>query len=139
VLFKGNGAPDPAPVPYMTPGTTGWHELHSSDWESAWTFYSGLFGWVKDEAMEMGPMGTYQLFRTGAFDGADGAMFNSKDMPKPIWSYYTSVPSIAAAQATLEAKGGKVVNGPMEVPGGMWIINAIDPQGAMFSLVGPKE
>ena len=27
---------------------------------------------------------------------------------------------------------------PVEVPGNEWIINGIDPQGAMFSLVGPK-
>jgi uncharacterized protein len=27
----------------------------------------------------------------------------------------------------------------MEVPGGAWIINGIDPQGAMFALVAPKR
>jgi predicted enzyme related to lactoylglutathione lyase len=31
------------------------------------------------------------------------------------------------------------MNGPMEVPGGDWIINGMDPQGAAFSLVGAKE
>lgn len=138
VLFKGNGAPDPEPLPYMTPGTTGWHELHTTDWEAAWDFYSGLFGWAKDEAMDMGPMGTYQLFGTGAGANAVGAMFNSSDAPRPMWLYYFGVPSIAAAQAKIEAGGGKVINGPMEVPGGMWIVNALDPQGAMFALVGPK-
>ena len=38
----------------------------------------------------------------------------------------------------LKASGGKVVNGPMEVPGGSWIVQGLDPQGAMFSLVSPK-
>jgi uncharacterized protein len=32
-----------------------------------------------------------------------------------------------------------VINGPMEVPGDDWIVQGIDPQGAMFSLVGAKE
>jgi len=27
----------------------------------------------------------------------------------------------------------------MEVPGGSWIINGIDPQGALFALVAPKR
>jgi uncharacterized protein len=39
----------------------------------------------------------------------------------------------------VKAGGGKVLNGPMQVPGGGWIINGQDPQGAMFSLVSSKE
>ena len=35
--------------------------------------------------------------------------------------------------------GGKVVNGPMEVPGGDRVLNAIDPQGAAFSLHSRKK
>jgi len=27
----------------------------------------------------------------------------------------------------------------MEVPGGSWVINGIDPQGAYFCLVAPKR
>ena len=30
-------------------------------------------------------------------------------------------------------------NGPMQVPGGSWIVNGLDPQGAMFALVAPKK
>ena len=36
------------------------------DGPSAFAFYSGLFGWTKAEAMDMGPMGIYQIF---AIDG----------------------------------------------------------------------
>jgi hypothetical protein len=32
-----------------------------------------------------------------------------------------------------------VLNGPMQVPGGGWIIQGQDPFGAMFSLVSNKE
>jgi predicted enzyme related to lactoylglutathione lyase len=28
--------------------------------------------------------------------------------------------------------------GPMEVPGGDWIVQGLDPQGAMFAVVGKK-
>jgi len=30
------------------------------------------------------------------------------------------------------------MNGPMEVPGGGWIVQASDPQGAMFAVIGKK-
>ena len=48
------------------------------------------------------------------------------------------VASISAANAAIPALGGKVMRPPMEVPGGDWIVQGIDPQGAMFSLVGGK-
>jgi len=32
-----------------------------------------------------------------------------------------------------------VLNGPMEVPGGAWVIQGRDPQGAIFALVAPKR
>ena len=34
------------------------------------------------------------------------------------------------------AHGGKVVQGPIELPDGIWIARCIDPQGAMFALRG---
>jgi hypothetical protein len=34
----------------------------------------------------------------------------------------------------VKANGGAILNGPMEVPGGDRIVNALDPQGAAFSL-----
>jgi predicted enzyme related to lactoylglutathione lyase len=33
------------------------------------------------------------------------------------------------------ANGGKVCNGPNEVPGPMWVAQCNDPQGAFFGLV----
>jgi hypothetical protein len=34
--------------------------------------------------------------------------------------------------------GGKVLNGPMEVPGGDWITQAMDPQGVVFAVHSKK-
>ena len=39
----------------------------------------------------------------------------------------------------ITANGGTVRNGPMEVPGGAWIVQAADPQGAAFAVVGPRK
>ena len=47
---------------------------------------------------------------------------------------YALVKDAKAAAATATANGGKIINGPMEVPGGDWIAQGIDPQGAMFAV-----
>jgi uncharacterized protein len=59
-------------------------------------------------------------------------------MPMPAWLFYFTVGDIDVAVEKVKAGGGMVLNGPMEVPGGAWIIQATDPQGAMFALVGSK-
>ena len=128
------------PSPSFAPdrvGHGGWNELHTTDWRAAEQFYSQEFGWDRSEAMDMGPMGTYLLFNTG--DGAIGGMMNSGSLGRPLWLYYFRVEEIMAAKARVEAAGGAVLNGPMEVPGGGWILQARDPQGAMFALTGPKS
>jgi uncharacterized protein len=120
-----------------TPGRTGWHELMAVDFEKAFAFYSELFGWQKGEAVDMGEMGTYQLF---AVNGqAIGGMFNKPPMlPVPFWLYYFNVAGADAATERVKAAGGQVLNGPMQVPGGSWIVQCSDPQRAMFAVVGPK-
>jgi predicted enzyme related to lactoylglutathione lyase len=135
MLFRGDGEASPE-LPYMTPGTTGWHELHSSDWKAGFTFYETLFGWTKDTAIDMGPMGTYQLFATGG--DAIGGMMTDTYAPAPYWLYYFAVGDIDAAMARVTDGGGTILRGPEEVPGGAWIINATDPQGALFALVGSR-
>lgn len=65
LLFKPNGTEEPKSVAPMTPGHIGWHELYAGDLEREFAFYSRLFGWKKDCAIDMGAMGTYQTFGTG--------------------------------------------------------------------------
>jgi predicted enzyme related to lactoylglutathione lyase len=137
MLFRGDGEPAPD-LPYMTPGTTGWHELHARDGAAAFAFYEGLFGWKKDQALDMGPMGTYQLFATSG-EMAVGGMLTEANAPMPYWLYYFAVEDIDAALARATDCGAKVVVPPTEVPGGMWIVVATDPQGAHFALVGPPK
>ncbi len=122
-----------------TPGTIGWHELDADNWESAFAFYSALFGWTKDQAMDMGPMGTYQLFKAGG-DEAIGGMMNRTDPSNPPkWNFYICVDNIDAAEQRVKSNGGKILFGPQEVPGGAWILQCLDPQGAMFCLVGMRS
>lgn len=115
-------------------GTVGWNELHAGDLNIAWDFYSKLFGWTKGATMPMGEAGDYQLFQ---IDGKDvGGMMKKMDAtPMPMWAYYFNVNGIDAAVARITKAGGKIANGPMEVPGPMWTVSAADPQGAFFHLV----
>jgi predicted enzyme related to lactoylglutathione lyase len=137
LLFKGLEGEAPVQDP-TKPGYVGWHELHGGDVEKSWAFYSGLFGWTKGEALNMGPVGTYQIFMTKG-QQSGGMMKKMEQEPAPHWVYYITVDAIDAAQERVKSAGGQVINGPMQVPGGSWIINGIDPQGAMFALVAPKK
>jgi predicted enzyme related to lactoylglutathione lyase len=119
-----------------TPGHCGWNEYHGKDGDAAFAFYTKHFGWADDGKMDMGPMGQYHLFKIG--DVQTGGLMTDASFPHPAWLYYFNVDDIGAAQARVEKAGGRVLFGPQEVPGGSWIINGQDPQGAMFSLVGPK-
>ena len=120
-------------------GEASWHELMTTDAPAALKFYSEVFGWQPSEALDMGPAGKYHMFNRP--HGMIGGMMNKPpemaNVP-PHWSIYFRVPDINAAVDRIKANGGQILNGPMEVPGGDWIVNATDPQGAAFSLHARK-
>jgi predicted enzyme related to lactoylglutathione lyase len=59
--------------------------------------------------------------------------------PGPCWNYYITVDDVAAAARRATEKGGEVILGPHEVPGGARIVQARDPQGAHFAVIsGPN-
>ena len=116
-------------------GETSWHELMTTDADAAMRFYQELFGWQPSEVMDMGPMGKYHMFNRP--HGMIGAVMNRPPemahVP-PNWQLYFRVPDVDDAAGRITATGGKILNGPMDVPGGDRILNAVDPQGAAFSL-----
>lgn len=138
ILFKPKPPPGDVPPQATGVGSAGWAELYTTDWKAAFAFYSEIFGWQKAEALEMGAMGTYQMFTAGA--APVGGMMNRVDLKlPPHWLYYFTVEGIDAALKRAKDKGGEVLHGPSEVPGGSWIIQCRDPQGAIFALVAPKR
>ncbi len=128
----------PPEAPANAPGHVGWHELYAGNGEEAFAFYSKLFGWTKDHDFEMGEMGTYRIFAEHGTP-VGGMMTKPPTVPMPAWAYYFNVAGIDSAIARVKAGGGQVLNGPMEVPGGSWIVQAMDPQGAFFCLVAPAR
>lgn len=138
ITFKGTTGEAPPPAPAGTSGHVGWRELHAGDGKRAFAFYSGLFGWTKADAVDMGDMGVYQIF---AIDGvpSGGIMTRMPDTPAPFWLYYFNVAAVEPAIARVRDAGGQVLMGPHEVPGGSFIAQCFDPQGAMFGMVGPQR
>ncbi|MDX3911662.1 MAG: VOC family protein [Sphingobium sp.] len=125
--------------PMPSPGKIGWNELLAADAGQALAFYGRHAGWEEKGAMDMGPMGSYHFF--GLPDGATlGALMSrTADMPPPKWKHYIWVDEIDAAHERLKAAGGQVRMGPQEVPGPLFVIEAVDPQGASFALVGERH
>jgi len=114
-------------------GEFSWHELVAGDLDAAWSFYADLFEWEKTTQMDMGEAGIYQMYGRGGKE-LGGMMNRSDDMPPPCWGLYILVSDVHASAELVKKLGGSVVIGPMEVPGGEFILQGIDPQGAAFAL-----
>ncbi len=114
-------------------GEFSWHELATTDADGAWAFYSAVFGWEATSRMDMGAAGFYQMFGRGV--RPLGGIFNGPPgMPAVGWLPYVMVPDVHAAAETVKALGGRILQGPMEVPGGDFIAHCMDPQGVAFAV-----
>jgi predicted enzyme related to lactoylglutathione lyase len=93
-------------------GDFSWNELATTDWEAAFEFYHAVFGWEKTEAMDMGEMGTYQMY--GRCGSSLGGIFNKPAEVEgpPEWLYYIMVEDANQSALTLQMLGGQVMNGP---------------------------
>lgn len=121
-------------------GHCAWNELSTSDPEAAKAFYGAQFGWSKDGEMDMGPLGKYEFLKASGGRFALGAVMpKMPEMPVSMWSFYFRVLDIDRAAEAIKANGGTMLMEPMEIPGGEFSLNAIDPQGAAFGLVGPRK
>jgi predicted enzyme related to lactoylglutathione lyase len=132
VFTPAPGSPPQAPTPVQ--GGFSWHELATTDVNAALAFYGGLFAWHKGATHDMGNgMGNYQIIehhgkQVGGLHTAHGSG------SAPAWLSYVQVSDCARAAAAAKSAGGRVVNGPMEVPGGSWIAVVVDPQGGSFAV-----
>ncbi len=131
VVFAVHGAA-PGQDAWEVPGDFSWHELCTTDLDAALRFYSELFGWEKGDRHDMGEIGFYQLF--GRNGTNIGGMYVAPTGLAPHWLSYVRVEDVDEATDAAKAAGGRVINGPMEVPGGDWIAQMLDPQGAAFAV-----
>jgi uncharacterized protein len=130
-LFTPGGGPPPGPQPPQ--GGFSWHELATTDVQGALRFYGELFGWRKGPGHDMGAMGVYQIFEHAG--NQVGGMCNVQGpSTPPSWLSYVHVADSNRAVAAAKAAGGRLLHGPMEVPGGSWIALMMDPQGGAFAV-----
>jgi predicted enzyme related to lactoylglutathione lyase len=127
------------------PGEFSWHELYTTDHEAAFQFYNAIAGWERLGEFDMGPMGKYLLWGRGG-QQLGGMMTKPKAMKTPdgrevppSWLFYVTTDDLEGALARAKARGARVLNGPMDVPGGQRIVQLMDPQGAAFALVTPTK
>lgn len=115
-----------------------WNELSTSDPQGAVDFYTRHFGWTQQGEMDMGEFGKYRFVQKNGV-GIGAIMPRMPDMPVSLWSFYIGVEDIDSAAKAITDNGGSILNGPMEIPGGEFALNGMDPQGASFGLVGPRK
>lgn len=132
-----SGTPVPA-SPAPGAGDFTWHELATSDAKAAMDFYSKLVGWEVGPVHDMGaPAGLYHLF---LHEGNQyGGIFVSNTGGGPSWLCYVGVEDAGKAVSAAKSAGGRVLNGPMEVPGGSWVAQVLDPEGAPFAVHEPAK
>src|SRR3984885_14136502 len=128
--------PGAGPPPAATAGAGGfsWHELSTTDVAAALRFYGELFGWRKGPGHDMGTgMGVYQLFEHGGRQVGGMHAVQGPSTP-PAWLSYVQVADADRTVAAAKAAGGRLLHGPMEVPGGSRIALFMDPQGGAFAV-----
>jgi hypothetical protein len=115
-----------------------WNELATSDPDAALDFYRREFGWGQEGDMDMGEMGKYRFIQSNGVN-IGAIMLKPPQLPVSRWTHYIGVDDIDRAVDAIRDGGGQIFNGPMEIPGGEFALNAVDPQGASFGLVGPRK
>ena len=116
------------------PGHTAWNELRTSDLNAAKAFYTDVFGWTLADVMPMGEMGDYQFVDHGG--RMIGAMMKAPPGAPGGWGFAFHNRDVDTAVERIRELGGKVDQGPMEVPGDQRAVMATDPEGVPFMLVG---
>jgi predicted enzyme related to lactoylglutathione lyase len=120
-------------------GDFSWHELLTTNPQTAWEFYHKLFGWMKTGALDMGGGSMYQMFGHGGIP-VGGVFAPPTGLPgRALWVPYVMVRDARRTADLAKELGATIVHGPMEVPGGDWIFTGVDLQGAFFATHSAKR
>ena len=116
----------------------GWNELSTTDPEAARRLLPRAVRLGQRRRHGYGREGRIPLHRPA------GPNAHRRDLPKPRgrqphWRYYFRVDDNRSGEGDRRSQGRKDPHGPMEMPGGDYIVIGIDPQGAAFALVGPRK
>ena len=120
------------------PGTPGWFELHTRDYEASVRFYRDVFRWDTHVESDV-PEFRYTTMNVGDEQFA-GVMDASAFLPEGVpasWSIYFAVENTDAALARTRELGGSVVQEAEDTPYGR-LAQAADPNGTLFKLAAQQ-
>jgi predicted enzyme related to lactoylglutathione lyase len=110
-----------------------WEELISTDPEAAATFYASLFGYTV-ESMDMGPMGTYRILKSGDRQRAGIMKVPAGAPPQSHWLTYILVADVDTSTRNAGELGAKTLVEPRDIPGIGRFSLLSDPTGAAIAL-----
>jgi uncharacterized protein len=117
------------------PGAMCWNELATSNVDAAGKFYRATFGWTAEQ-MDMGPGGTYTIFKAG--DERVGGMMaltpQMKGVP-PHWLTYFAVADCDGTAKKVTELGGQVLVPPTDIPEVGRFAVSRDGQGTAFAFI----
>lgn len=126
------------------PGTPGWFELHTRDYEAAVEFYRSVFGWQTHVVSDTPEFRYTTLVDPDGGAGSDSWLAGIMDSAGHLaegapacWSVYWGVEDTDATLAKVLQLGGSIVMPAEDTPYGRLAV-AVDSTGAQFSLVGPN-
>jgi predicted enzyme related to lactoylglutathione lyase len=130
-------AEQPSDESHDEPGTSTWREIITDDPDATIAFYRTVFGWVASA-----PEGSLHRRELSA-DGRPvaGLLPKAAHMPaemRPYWDVYVRVTDTDAAAAKVPRLGGRIVLPPTDIEHGRLSV-FLDPAGAIFSVIAPKE
>lgn len=128
----------------LSTGTPVWFESMSVNFDAALPFYREVFGWEPAFMAEDGSVVTepedgvrYPYATAGAGDAAVAGLCDAKEwFDQSQWRWYISVDDADATAEAIVARGGTLLDGPMDSPFGR-VATVADPEGASFQINQP--
>ena len=118
------------------PGTAGWFELHTRDYDKAVAFYRDVFGWEPHTAADEED---FRYTTLGENENALAGIMDDSPYPEDTfhsgWVVYFSVDDVDATLEQVEALGGKIERPAEDTPYGR-MAACTDPTGTRFKLLG---
>jgi uncharacterized protein len=110
-----------------------WHENRSTDVEAAKSFYTKLLGW----GIEVYKPGEMDYAMIAAGGAAHGGFWQQQEGAPSSWIGHINVADVDATVEKTTSLGGKVLNGPMDMPEIGRFATIEDPHGGVVSAYQP--
>jgi predicted enzyme related to lactoylglutathione lyase len=116
-------------------GVPSWVDMGAPDYNAALSFYSHLFGW---DGQDMGEeAGHYHMVTKGGRMVA--GIGPAQDPGPPRWTMYINVDDVDSIGKAVQAAGGRVLMGPMDVMTAGRMVVFADTTGAVAAAWQPKD